>query len=139
MKLFSDVSYELLHIKHVLPAYHLKAVENDFEAATCESLNLTGGIILKTALEIKREAKDLGLEIPAERRIPHFEQFVWDPIQVVLQPLIEFCFGESRQASVDSLFLITFNRVPGISPVQGAFVFRVDVGHWRPNPGVDPP
>jgi len=42
-------------------------------------------------------------EIPAERRIPHFEQFVRDPIQIVLLSFLEFLFRVSRRTSPDAL------------------------------------
>ena len=49
IKLFSDVSYEILHIKHVLPKYCLLEIEDDFIAATKNTLDFTGKILLKTS------------------------------------------------------------------------------------------
>jgi len=79
IKLFSDVSYELLHIRHRLPNYHLIAVERDFLAATNEALEFTGLILTQAAKEILNQARELGLRIPQKpeiaetvlERLPH--------------------------------------------------------------------
>lgn len=65
-KLFSDVSYELLHIQHALPAYRLLSIEHDFLRATNETLDFTGEVLLRAARGIIRRAKELQLSIPSE-------------------------------------------------------------------------
>ncbi|HOV77031.1 MAG TPA: hypothetical protein PLS24_03325, partial [Sedimentisphaerales bacterium] len=45
VKLFSDASYELMHIQHRTPSYRLMPVERDFPAATVEALAFTSEIL----------------------------------------------------------------------------------------------
>ena len=66
IKLFSDVSYELLHIQHVLPSYRLLPIEGDFVKATEEALAFTGDVLLQAAKQLFVEADELGLTIPSE-------------------------------------------------------------------------
>ncbi len=66
IKLFSDVSYELLHIQHSLPAYRLLPIERDFVKATEEALEFTGGVLLGAAKQMVVRAGQLGLTIPSE-------------------------------------------------------------------------
>ena len=63
IKLFSDVSYELLHIQHVLPAYHLLPIERDFVEDTQKALSFTGDVLLNTAKCVLSRAKLLGLSV----------------------------------------------------------------------------
>ncbi len=64
IKLFSDVSYELLHIQHSLPAYRLLPIEQDFVKATEEAMTFTAKILLQAAIHIHSQALQLGLTIP---------------------------------------------------------------------------
>ena len=64
MKLFSDVSYELLHIQHSLPAYRLLPIDRDFVKATEEALEFTGDVLLRAGKQMIDRAGQLGLEIP---------------------------------------------------------------------------
>jgi len=64
IKLFSDVSYELLHIRHRVPTYHLMPVERDFVAATNETLEFTSLVLAQAAKEMLNQARELGLKIP---------------------------------------------------------------------------
>ncbi|NQT03118.1 MAG: HPr family phosphocarrier protein [Planctomycetes bacterium] len=64
MKLFSDVSYELLHIQHSLPAYRLLPIDRDFVKATEEALEFTGDILSRAAKQMVARAEHLGLTIP---------------------------------------------------------------------------
>jgi hypothetical protein len=66
IKLFSDVSYELLHIQQRLPRYHLMPVERDFVAATNEALEFTSVILSRAAKEMLNQARELGLRVQAE-------------------------------------------------------------------------
>jgi len=64
LKLFSDVSYELLHIKHALPAYRLLPIERDFTEATRQTLEFTGGVLTRASKQMLTEARQLHLPIP---------------------------------------------------------------------------
>lgn len=64
IKLFSNVSYELLHIQHSIPAYRLLDVKQDFLRSTEESIEFTESVLLKAADLLLIEAKRLGLPIP---------------------------------------------------------------------------
>jgi len=64
-KLFSDVGYELLHIRHRLPTYRLVPVAKDFAAATEETLTFMNGILVSAALEMVAKARELNLKVPS--------------------------------------------------------------------------
>ncbi|MHC4426012.1 MAG: HPr family phosphocarrier protein [Planctomycetota bacterium] len=66
IKHFSDVSYELLHIRHSLPAYRLLPIEQDFVRATDETLEFTVDVLLQAAKQILIRADQLGLPVPAQ-------------------------------------------------------------------------
>ncbi len=66
VKLFSDVTYELLHIRHALPAYRLLPIENDFVQATGQTLQFTGSILRRASEHLLCLAGQLGLSVPAE-------------------------------------------------------------------------
>lgn len=64
IKLFSNVSYELLHIQHSLLGYHLLPLEQDFDRATENALEFTTDILLQATNRITDQAIQLGLRIP---------------------------------------------------------------------------
>jgi len=66
IKLFSDVSYELLHIQHALPAYRLLPIKQDFAQATRQTLDFTGDILTKAAEQMLTQASQLNLPVPSE-------------------------------------------------------------------------
>jgi len=63
-KLFSGVGYELVHIQHSLPTYHLLPIEEDFVQATRDCLRFTDAVILRTAKRMRGEAEKLELRLP---------------------------------------------------------------------------
>ncbi|MBN2136420.1 MAG: hypothetical protein JW720_01300 [Sedimentisphaerales bacterium] len=65
-KLFSDVSYELLHIQHALPAYRLLPIEHDFVQATQQTLDFTGRVLSRAAKQILVKAEQLELPVPSQ-------------------------------------------------------------------------
>ena len=64
IKLFSNVSYELFHIQHSIPAYRLLDVKQDFLRSTEQSLSFAESILLKAASKLIAEAEKLHLPIP---------------------------------------------------------------------------
>jgi len=70
LKQFSDLSYELLHIQHALPAYRLLPIEHDFVQATDQALDFSGGVLARAAKQIVARAGVLGLPFPAEGATP---------------------------------------------------------------------
>lgn len=66
IKGFSNISYELLHIRYVLPNYHLLPTGRDFSKATDKTLDFTSGVLLKAAKKLLVQAEKLKLEIPQE-------------------------------------------------------------------------
>ncbi len=66
IKLFSDVSYELLHIQHALPAYRLLPIKQDFVKATQQTLNFTGDVLSRASAKMLTQAHKLELPIPQE-------------------------------------------------------------------------
>jgi hypothetical protein len=63
IKLFSDLTYELLHIQHSIPAYRLITIDEDFEKITEETLLFTSDILLTAIDSIAEEAENLDLHI----------------------------------------------------------------------------
>jgi len=74
VKSFSDVSYELLHIQHALPAYQLLPIKQNFVAATRKALEFTGDVIFRTTCKIMDEARKLGLPIPPQAEARTFDE-----------------------------------------------------------------
>ncbi len=67
IKLFSEVSYELLHIRHALPEYRLLPIEQDFVKATNDVLEFTGGVLQDVSRQIILRAGQLGISVPSEK------------------------------------------------------------------------
>ena len=67
LKHFSDASYELLHIRHSLPAYCLLDIEQDFVKATEEALAFTATVLRQKANRMLTIADQLGLTVPSQR------------------------------------------------------------------------
>jgi len=67
IKHFSDVSYELLHIRYSLPKYRLLSIEQDFAKATEETLEFTANVLKQAANQILTKAELLDLPVPSER------------------------------------------------------------------------
>ena len=69
IKLFSNVSYELLHIQHALPAYRLLPVGQDFGKATEQTFTFTASVLSRAAEQMLLLAQELNLPVrSAERR-----------------------------------------------------------------------
>jgi len=67
IKHFSDVSYELLHIRYSLPTYRLLPIEQDFAQATEDTLEFTVSILQQVAKQILTKAQQLDLPVPSQR------------------------------------------------------------------------
>ena len=61
VKLFADLGYELLHIRHSLPWYHLLPIEYDFVQATDETLEFMREALFTAAKHLVAEADQVGL------------------------------------------------------------------------------
>lgn len=70
VKSFSDISYELIHIRDRISSYRLLPVDRDFFAATEQTLAFTGGILIRVAREMVARAKALNLKVPQRDNIP---------------------------------------------------------------------
>lgn len=68
IKAFSDITYELIHIRHRISSYRLLPGERDFMAATEEVLELTSNILADVAREMVAKAQALDLKIPQKDR-----------------------------------------------------------------------
>jgi len=67
IKHFSDVSYELLHIRYSLPAYRLLPIDHDFVKATEDTLEFTVNVLKQAANQMLVKADQLSLPVPEER------------------------------------------------------------------------
>ena len=63
-KLFANVNYVLLHMRHAIPVYRLLDVEGDFEAATDEARAFTGRVLRRIAERFLAQAGELGVRVP---------------------------------------------------------------------------
>jgi len=68
IKLFSNVSYELLHIQHALPVYRLLPVGQDFAKATEQTLDFTAGVLSRASEQILCQARQLNLPVRSSER-----------------------------------------------------------------------
>jgi hypothetical protein len=66
IKLFSDISYELLHIQHAVAAYRLLSIEGDFVNVTRQTLDFTADILRRAAKGLLTRAEEINLPIPTE-------------------------------------------------------------------------
>lgn len=66
IKGFSDIGYELLHIKYVLPDYRLLSTEKDFSKATEETFSFTSDVLLRICRQLLVRANELDLPIPED-------------------------------------------------------------------------
>jgi hypothetical protein len=73
IKLFSNVSYILLHILRFLPNYRLLPIDEDFPKATEKALSFTCSILLESTEALVRQAKKLDIVVPES--IPPLESF----------------------------------------------------------------
>jgi hypothetical protein len=73
IKLFSNVSYILIHLLRFLPNYHLLPIEEDFPAATQKALSFTCSILIESTAALILQAKKLGIEVPDT--VPALENF----------------------------------------------------------------
>lgn len=64
IKLFSNVSYILIHVLYFLPNYCLLPIDEDFPKATEKALSFTCSILAESMKTLIRQAGELGLEIP---------------------------------------------------------------------------
>lgn len=65
-KLFSDVSYELLHIQNAVPAYRLLPIKGDFVEATKQTLDFIADILKRAAKGLLTRAEEINLPILTE-------------------------------------------------------------------------
>ncbi|QQS55315.1 MAG: hypothetical protein IPM89_05775 [Candidatus Competibacteraceae bacterium] len=66
IKLFADVCYKLLHIKHSLPSYQLLPIDRDFAVSTARSLELIREILATATHGIIVQAARLNLPVPVD-------------------------------------------------------------------------
>ena len=62
-KLFSDISYELLHIQHRLPSYRLQSTSQEFTEGTQAALAFASEILIQTSRQLLSEAKELSMPV----------------------------------------------------------------------------
>ena len=67
-KLFAEVGYELLHIRHRMPTYRLMPVTKDFAAATEDTLKFINGVLSGAAKETGGQGAGAESDGPLGRR-----------------------------------------------------------------------
>lgn len=72
IKLFSNVSYELLHIQHSIPHYRLLPVHQDFSKSTEAVLQVTEHTLKKATQQLINEARLLNLPVSDKAIDNHF-------------------------------------------------------------------
>ncbi|MDH7598987.1 MAG: hypothetical protein QHH07_05055 [Sedimentisphaerales bacterium] len=63
LKIFSAAGYELIHIKHALPAYRLLPIGQDFLGSTDKTLIFIAKVLIKAAGQLVGQAQALGLTV----------------------------------------------------------------------------
>jgi len=66
IKLFAEVGYELLHIRHALPSYQLLEIEEHFPQATEDAIAFTAEILRRASVKMLVEAGELKLPTPPQ-------------------------------------------------------------------------
>jgi phosphotransferase system HPr-like phosphotransfer protein len=74
IKLFANVSYILLHLKHSVPTYNLLSIENDFLKATDEAFSFTCKILVSVVACLLKQAENLKIYLP--EHIPGEKSFI---------------------------------------------------------------
>ncbi|HEB10067.1 MAG TPA: hypothetical protein ENI06_02495 [Spirochaetales bacterium] len=74
IKLFANVSYILLHLKHSVPTYNLMSIENDFLKATDEAFSCTCKILVSVVGSLLKQAEKLKIYLP--EHIPGEKSFI---------------------------------------------------------------
>ena len=74
IKLFSNVSYELLHIQHALPHYRLLPVQQNFAQSTNEALRFSERILQEATRRLVDEADTL--KLPISDKMPTDDFFI---------------------------------------------------------------
>jgi len=74
IKLFANVSYILLHLKHSVPAYNLLSIEDDFLKATDEALSSTCKILVSVVGCLLKQAEKLKIYLPEQ--VPAEKSFI---------------------------------------------------------------
>ena len=72
IKLFANVSYELLHIQHAIPHYRLLPVQQDFSISTDEALRFSEHVLQEATRRLVDEAKKLNLPVAEKTLIDDF-------------------------------------------------------------------
>lgn len=73
-RLFADVEYTLLHLKHASPVYHLLPIDEDFAKATEEAIEQLFVILQCNAVELLQLARKMGFRIPDIDPEQHFHE-----------------------------------------------------------------
>lgn len=63
LKNFAHIGGVLAHVQRRLPSYQLLPTDANFEEATCERLQLVGGVIAEVAASLLDEAQQLGVDV----------------------------------------------------------------------------
>lgn len=74
LKLFSNVSYRLLHVHHGLPRYQLLPAEGDFQAATQQTLRFSNDVLRATAKRFLEQAAKLDLPNPENNLLTDYRE-----------------------------------------------------------------
>lgn len=74
IKLFANVSYILLHLKHSVPTYNLLSIEDDFLKATDEALSSTCKILVSVVACLLEQAEKQKIYLP--ENIPAEKSFI---------------------------------------------------------------
>ena len=67
VKGFSEIGYELLHVLHVLPDYHLLPTGKDFVKETKETLEFVTSVLLHISCKMLGQIDELGIHFIPER------------------------------------------------------------------------
>ena len=66
IKRFSELTYELLHVLHVLPSYRLLPIKQDFRQATLDAAAFTQGVLHRSCRRLLEVSEARGLDIPED-------------------------------------------------------------------------
>lgn len=69
LKTFSAVGYELLHIRHALPAYRLLPIDKDFAEAIDRAILFVADVLIRASSQLTEQAGTLGVPVKVYHEI----------------------------------------------------------------------
>jgi hypothetical protein len=133
IKLFSNVSYILIHILRFLPNYRLLPIEQDFPQATEKALSFTCSILIESTLALIRQARKLDIEVPdTVRALEDFDDEILEGHLASDRPTQKVASPEETVVYLATAFLNLAEQSTFLHAVQNQHIDNY--ADWIPDP-----